>query len=791
MKGIVGSDIKPAFSVRNVPVVLSTDENYLPYVKVAINSAVANATGSNLDFLILHSGICDEAIQSFIAKYAGLENVSVRFVDISGGLDGSKLADFKQTDRLPVSSCYRLLIPDILTVYDKVIYLDVDVVVCRDLGELYAANLGNNYFAAAKDLVHSTKPEYVSWAAKWGFTKWDAYVNSGVLVMNLELFRSEPVLDRLLAVVLEASKWLCDQDALNFVCKGRIAPLDPRWNAQLGDYCLKKLLAQTGCEMWIAHFTGSQKPWKCPARQFSHRWWRHVDKSDVSRLWSEAWGGVHVPPSAGTPKVSFVIPVYNAERYLSEALASILMQEETPEIEVICIDDGSTDDSAAILDFWKDRDYRLTVIRQANQGPGVARNVGMDVAKGEYISFLDADDRLSSEAKLDRLLKRAIDDNLDLLVCGGNLMTEDGTVLRKGCLNETFIPVERIFGPEALGDNLYLLTPQFPANKLYRRSFLLKEKISFPSLRRSEDFAFVQLSYALAKRISVETCPLVDRRVGLATSCESTKDETPLIFLDGERAFLDAMKQHRILEKFRRAVDISSVLRLEYNLGAVRRFNSFILIAKTAKTVYLPLKLRLADATPPCLAKAVELLDKIVANVDDVERLAETFADLQSKGKVSKLDFDAALSKLNAELGAARKRLKERWEQLDEAQKSRSRAWQQYDKVNVELSNARKRLQERWKQLDEAQKSRSRAWQQYDKAIAELKESNRLLNERWKQRENLQCEIKTYEKKYAQLLDEYDKCKNRLLQATVENSTMRNWLDRLHNIVSEQEKAND
>ena len=108
----------------------------------------------------------------------------------------------------------------------------MDVVVCRDLGELYAANLGNNYFAAAKDLVHSTKPEYVSWAAKWGFTEWDAYVNTGVLVMNLELFRSEPVLDRLLAVVLEASKWLCDQDALNFVCKGRIAPLDPRWNTE-------------------------------------------------------------------------------------------------------------------------------------------------------------------------------------------------------------------------------------------------------------------------------------------------------------------------------------------------------------------------------------------------------------------------------------------------------------------------------------------------------------------------------------------------------------------------------
>ena len=104
MKDIARPDIKPAFAERNIPVVFATDENYLPYVKVAVSSAVANAAGSNLDILILHSGMSDESIQALISRYARIESVSVRFVDMSDALTESRLADFKQVDRLPVSA---------------------------------------------------------------------------------------------------------------------------------------------------------------------------------------------------------------------------------------------------------------------------------------------------------------------------------------------------------------------------------------------------------------------------------------------------------------------------------------------------------------------------------------------------------------------------------------------------------------------------------------------------------------------------------------------------------------
>ncbi|HBI00735.1 glycosyltransferase, partial [uncultured Flavobacterium sp.] len=90
-------------------------------------------------------------------------------------------------------------------------------------------------------------------------------------------------------------------------------------------------------------------------------------------------------------KISVVIPVYNAENHLAECLDSVLNQSLS-DIEVICIDDGSEDDSLTILKQYAETDFRLKILSQANQGVSVARNAGLEVAKGKYVSFVDGDD---------------------------------------------------------------------------------------------------------------------------------------------------------------------------------------------------------------------------------------------------------------------------------------------------------------------------------------------------------------------------------------------------------------
>ena len=90
-------------------------------------------------------------------------------------------------------------------------------------------------------------------------------------------------------------------------------------------------------------------------------------------------------------KVSVILPVYNVSDYLRQCMDSIVGQT-LKDIEIICVDDGSTDDSLAILKEYEAKDQRVKVIQQANAGAGAARNKGLEIATGEYLSFLDSDD---------------------------------------------------------------------------------------------------------------------------------------------------------------------------------------------------------------------------------------------------------------------------------------------------------------------------------------------------------------------------------------------------------------
>ena len=111
-------------------------------------------------------------------------------------------------------------------------------------------------------------------------------------------------------------------------------------------------------------------------------------------------------------KVSVILPVYNTEKYLPECLDSIINQS-LRDIEIICVDDGSTDSSLQILKEYAEKDKRISVIHKNNGGQGSARNVGLNHAKGEYITFVDSDDYIT-EDMIYYLLKFLEDNKLDV-----------------------------------------------------------------------------------------------------------------------------------------------------------------------------------------------------------------------------------------------------------------------------------------------------------------------------------------------------------------------------------------
>ena len=98
--------------------------------------------------------------------------------------------------------------------------------------------------------------------------------------------------------------------------------------------------------------------------------------------------------------VSIIVPIYNTEKYLEECLKSIVTQSY-PYLEIICVNDGSTDKSSEIIEKFAKNDRRIVVINQENKGLSAARNVGTDKARGEYIMYVDADDFIEVQAKLE------------------------------------------------------------------------------------------------------------------------------------------------------------------------------------------------------------------------------------------------------------------------------------------------------------------------------------------------------------------------------------------------------
>ena len=125
--------------------------------------------------------------------------------------------------------------------------------------------------------------------------------------------------------------------------------------------------------------------------------------------------------ASGSPVLSLLIPIYNVQRYLRECLDSAVAQT-LKDIEIICINDGSTDNSPAIIREFMERDGRVKMIDKANSGVAATRNMGLREARGKYLQFVDADDTIQPYAT-ELLVQRAEESGADLVIAHYNRIT--------------------------------------------------------------------------------------------------------------------------------------------------------------------------------------------------------------------------------------------------------------------------------------------------------------------------------------------------------------------------------
>ena len=272
-----------------------------------------------------------------------------------------------------------------------------------------------------------------------------------------------------------------------------------------------------------------------------------------------------------TPLISVIVPVYNVEKYLEECLDSILTQT-FKDIEIICIDDGSTDSSGKILDDYKEKDERIIVVHDTNHGLGHVRNTGIDMARGKYVCFLDSDDYMEPDTLKNRY-ETAEKNNCDLVIDNMDKFDcQSGEKLDWAyTLNFALLPEKEVFNRHDIPDSIMDTTFSTSNNKFCRLDMLRQKNLKFKEISYAEDVFFGYMVLIEAERISVIPDINTHYRVNRPGSNTTTVSPNRLLAVEAYKDLYDVLYERGILDEIRRSFYSRFLSSLHYELNAIGR----------------------------------------------------------------------------------------------------------------------------------------------------------------------------------------------------------------------------
>lgn len=233
------------------------------------------------------------------------------------------------------------------------------------------------------------------------------------------------------------------------------------------------------------------------------------------------------------PKISVIIPIYNSEKYINQCLDSLINQT-FKDIEIICINDGSTDNSLELLQQYSNKDKRIRIINQQNAGPAFARNAGIDISTGDYLSILDCDDFFDLDM-FELMYNHSLKYDTDITLCGARTF-DDKTKVAKNINTIKFelLPDKDVFSSHDVESHVFQLCINWCWDKLYKTSFIKQNKIYFQNTKVHNDTFFATYSLTKCERISVLNKILCTYRINVDTSAtsRSKKMKYPLSFYE-------------------------------------------------------------------------------------------------------------------------------------------------------------------------------------------------------------------------------------------------------------------
>ncbi|MDU6091074.1 MULTISPECIES: DUF4422 domain-containing protein [Pantoea] len=295
--------LNPAFSEKNVPVVICFDDNYSLSGGALINSIIQNGCpDNNYDIVVLENGVSVRNKSRFFSLLKGKTNFSIRFFDVNAF---SEMKSVYTRAHFSAATYARLFIPSLFSNFEKILFIDADTIVESDVAELVHIELGDNLIAAVKDIVmegfvkfgalaHIDEPknmaakEYLETVLEMKDTQ--QYFQAGIILFNIAQMQKEGTYGKLMQAMKARNYWFLDQDIMNKVFNGRVHYLPNEWNVYHGNGNTDDFFPNLKFETYMGflksrqqpkmiHFAGENKPWDTPHVDFFDNFISYVNNT--------------------------------------------------------------------------------------------------------------------------------------------------------------------------------------------------------------------------------------------------------------------------------------------------------------------------------------------------------------------------------------------------------------------------------------------------------------------------------------------------------------------------------
>lgn len=262
---------------QEIPIFFSSDDNYVPYLTVAIQSLKEHSNREKTYRIIILTS-CMNAKNKKELKTLETKNVKIDFEDVSKSLAKiDKELTLRLRDYYSTAIFYRLFIPNLFPYYEKAIYLDADMVILDDVAKLFEMEMENNMLIATTDMVVNESKSFREYSKVALGLEPEKYINSGMLVMNLREMRKEKIEQKFIYLLLKYNMEVIapDQDYLNLLCKDRIKYIGENWD-KMPDYG-KDYKEE---DLHIIHYNMMRKPWHYKEVPYSNVFWKYAEKTN-------------------------------------------------------------------------------------------------------------------------------------------------------------------------------------------------------------------------------------------------------------------------------------------------------------------------------------------------------------------------------------------------------------------------------------------------------------------------------------------------------------------------------